>query len=166
MAQPVCGPNVEIRGWQADAQGPSAFAYANGYLYVGYRTTSIIARFELSDISVPNPLQGELIADFSRVGGKVDIIDMSFSQDGRLLVSTASMGGVWAIEPDPRSPFVPQARTPNAIDMRRLTGNSRAKCSNIAVDSLGHIYLCSNNDDNQEPNPVAVGTIYRAVMDA
>lgn len=162
VAEVFLNKDVAVDGWAGDLLGPSGFAYKDGYLYVGYRTSSVIARFQISD-SVEQ-VTGELVADFSKVEGKVDIIDMAFDLKGFLLVSTASMGGVWGVAPDPEQPFQPLNRTPNAIDLRALTGNEKTKCSNIAVDSHGRVYICSNNHDSEQIAPSIVGTIYRAVM--
>lgn len=86
----------------------------------------------------------------------------SAAPTGTLLVSTASLGGVWAFDPNPSHVFRPTGPKPNLVALRALTGNQKTKCSNIALDSDGDLYICTNNDD---ANLVTTtGTIYRFNM--
>ncbi len=164
LGKKVLDENSQISGRSAKTKGPSALAVRNGYLYVGYRTSSVITKFKLNSQGIPTT--GELIADFSAVSDKVDIIDMVFDKSGNLYVSTASLGGIWKIANNLSIPFIPTTPIPNAIDLRKLTGNTKTKCSNIMIDDSNQLYICSNNHDSDISSPSIVGVVYRANLNS
>lgn len=152
--------NIKGRS-EKSVKGPSALAVHDGYLYAGYRTSSVIARFKLNKKGIPK--KGQLIADFSTLD-KVDIIDIAFDLIGNLYISTASLGGVWIIAPNEKQPFIPSDETPNAVDLRQLTKNDMTKCSNILIAKNNQIYICTNNHDTKVASPDIVGVVYRATI--
>ncbi|MCZ6598370.1 MAG: hypothetical protein O7B99_12080, partial [Planctomycetota bacterium] len=93
------------------ALGPSALAAHDGYLYVGYRTSSTVFRFPLeNDGSLVEPKIGELIAVFEpwspEENRSANLIDLTFDSKGRLFVSCAQEGRIWNVGvPDPESVF-------------------------------------------------------------
>jgi WD40 repeat protein len=169
------GPKLLIRAGgklrKIAALGPSALAVRDGYLYVGYRTTSVILRFPLrKDGSLQNSKNGELIAVFEPFDPKTqrsaNLIDMAFNPNGELFVSCSKEGRIWNIgKPDPsqvfqgndQSPGRPTSAAPFA-DLRVLLGKKTA-CGNILFDKDGRLFLCAGNYDT--PSRKLAGVIYR-----
>ncbi|MCZ6597626.1 MAG: hypothetical protein O7B99_08315, partial [Planctomycetota bacterium] len=156
------------------ALGPSALAAHDGYLYVGYRTSSTVFRFALeNDGSLVEPKIGELIAVFEpwspEENRSANLIDLTFDSKGRLFVSCAQEGRIWNVGvPDPESVFdgVDHAQEPTwnrpYVDLKQLTSNPRARVGNIAFDEEDRLYVCSGNYDS---GTALAGVIYRAVFE-
>jgi len=152
------------------AMGPSALAAHDGYLYVGFRTSSFVVRFPLeANGGVKKPLVGEVVAQFEPYdAGKrrsADLMDMAFNSKGELFASCASAGRVWKIGvPDPNRVFDGRddlgTNNQPYVDLRALTDNPKAKCGNIVFDEADRLYICSGNYDS---GTRIAGVIYRAV---
>jgi len=161
---------------QVQLFGHSALASHEGYLYVGFRTSSVVVRFpidadgELVRGGDSELLRGELIAVFNpwdtEAGASANLIDLRFNSRGELFVSCAERGRVWNIGiPDPSQPFdgvdvadVPTANRP-FLDLRVLTDNPKARVGNIAFDEEDRLFVCSGNYDSGTD---IAGVIYRA----
>ena len=161
----------EVR--EVDLFGHSALAVHDGYLYIGYRTSSVVVRVPLdASGDLVKPVTAELIAEFqpydARTRKSANLIDMRFNSKGELFVSCASKGRVWKIGvPDPGRVFDGNdaragSPTPNQpyLDLPLLTGNPKARVGNIAFDDRDRLYVCSGNYDS---GTRIAGVIYRAV---
>ncbi|MFT5288169.1 MAG: hypothetical protein ACI8QS_000298 [Planctomycetota bacterium] len=179
-SRPVLGARVRVSSpmgvKEMDVAGPSALTLRDGYMYVGYRTASVVLRFPLqengdfvqpADGGLP---VGELIAAFepwdAERGRSANLIDLTFGPDGRLFASTASEGKIWCIgQPDPARPFYGNDQTdrqptaPPALRLADLTGKP-SRTGNIQFDDEGRLYICSGNYDSD--STVLAGVIYRA----
>ena len=158
---------------QVEALGASALAERDGYLYVGYRTSSVVLRWKLlPDGALDIEGGAELIAAFEpwdrakRRSG--NLIDITFDSKGALYAALAESGRVWRIGvPDPKKPFYGNdqtGRTTTAtpyVDLPSLTGKPKARCGNIVFDERDRLYLCSGNYDSDSKK--LAGVIYRAV---
>ncbi len=174
-SQMVLGPKQEVliggKLRKLAALGPSALVVRDGFLYVGYRTTSVILRFALGkDGSLQKGKPGELIAVFEPYDPKTrrsaNLIDMAFNPQGELFVSCSKEGRIWNIgRPDPAHVFQgddqradrPTSAPPYA-DLRVLLGKKTA-CGNILFDKDGRLFLCAGNYDT--PSRQLAGVIYR-----
>ena len=155
-----------------EALGPSALEARDGYLYVGYRTSSIVLRFPVhADGALVEPTVGELIAVFepwdAERGRSANLIDIAFDSKGQLFVACAQEGRVWNVGvPDPARVFdgvdVGASPTENRpyVDLREFLGNPRARCGNITFDGEDRLYVCSGNYDS---GTEIAGVIYRAL---
>jgi len=160
-----------------EALGASALEAHDGYLYLGFRTSSIVLRFPVDDdgtlIDDPEAGEpvGELIAVFEpwnpETKRSANLIDMAFDAGGRLYVACAQQGRVWNVgRPDPGHVFdgVDVGDSPTAnqpyVDLRQLTSNPRARVGNIAFDEDDRLYICSGNYDS---GTELAGVVYRAV---
>jgi len=153
-----------------EALGPSALEARDGWLYVGYRTSSIILRFAVTDDGeLVQPIVGELVAVFepwdSERGRSGNLIDIAFNSRGELHAALANHGRIWNIgRPDPESVFdgvdVGDNPTTNVpyVDLPALTGNPRSRCGNITFDEDDALYLCSGNYDS---GTELAGVVYR-----
>lgn len=114
-SRPLLDAGVDVRlGGEVRtirALGPSAVAARDGFLYLGYRTSSLVLRFPIDRRGdLLRPVVGELIAVFSpwdvEAGKSADLVDIAFDPEGRLYVSCAQRGRVWCVgAPDPSRPF-------------------------------------------------------------
>jgi len=166
----VFGAHVQVRvgGRQTSlyVEGHSALAAFGDWLYVGFRTTSQIVRFPLDERGdLVRPIVGELIARFDpwdpATKHSADLMDIAFNPRGELFVSTAHAGRIWKVgRPDPSRVFDGTAGTSETpyLDLRRSSGNLRAKCGNITFDDSGNLYLCSGNYDS---GTNLAGVVYR-----
>ncbi|HED66377.1 MAG TPA: hypothetical protein ENJ09_12590 [Planctomycetes bacterium] len=178
-SEKVLGRAVDLRLGgrirRVEALGASALEARDGYLYVGYRTSSIVVRFPIEEETgkLVEPVVGELVAVFEpwdpESGRSANLIDIAFSSKGELFVSCASNGRVWNIGiPDPENVFdgvdVGDNPTRNRpfLDLPSMTANPRARCGNITFDEEDRVYLCSGNYDS---GTRLAGVIYRAVRD-
>lgn len=148
------GSEVVLRGKNMGGikgtDGPSALARLGEYLYVGFRTTGRIVRFQLDGDNIVQPARGELIADFS---GSKQLIDLAARGADELFVSLKS-GEIWQIPVERKKIYRPRGRTPYFII-------KHANLSNITVDTDGRLYVCTNNYDDTSSQ--TGGTIYRIV---
>ena len=165
----VLGDRVDVRfgGELRELQflGHSALAARDGWLYVGYRTSSAVVRFPLeADGDLVQPVVGELIAVFEpwdpEVGKSANLMDMAFDPSGDLYVACARGGRVWRVgRPDPERVFDGIDGEHPWVDLVELTGNPRAGVGNITFDDAGRLLFCSGNYDKDSR---MAGVIYRA----
>jgi len=158
----------EVRS--VEVLGASALEALDGYLYVGFRTSSVILRLPLDARgAVPEGAVAELVAVFEpwndASGRSANLIDLAFGPGGELYVSCAENGRIWNIgQPDPSQVFngidVGQNPTANQpfVDLPAITSNPRARCGNITFDAEGRLYMCSGNYDS---GTELAGVIYR-----
>src|SRR5690606_5144835 len=95
---------------EVEVLGPSAVAAFGGYLYIGYRTSSVVIRVPITPTGdIVKGAAAELIAVFepwdpqTRRSG--DLFDMAFNSRGELFVSMGRAGRIWRLTPDPARPF-------------------------------------------------------------
>ena len=137
--------------------GHSAVVAHDGYLYLGFRTSSVVIRFTLdADGDIVDPETAELIAVFepwsSTTRRSANLIDLAFDRKGDLFAACAEQGRVWKIgRPDPTRVFdgvdVGENPTKNQpwLDLRALTGKAKARVGNIVFDDAGRLFVCSGN---------------------
>ena len=170
----VLGPRVTVsapgRRQEMELLGPSAAAARDGYLYLGYRTSSVIVRFRLDERgALVRPAVAELIAVFepwnAAAGRSASLIDMAFNSRGELFVSCAKQGRIWKVGvPDPARPFHgnDQEERPTSappwVDLEAFTGQ-RTSTGNIVFDAKDRLYICVGNYDSGSQ---LAGAIYRA----
>ena len=174
-SRPVLGPRVRVRhpGGEREMEvlGPSAVAVHGGYMYVGYRTSSVVLRFPLGaegELLVDGG--GELIAVFEPWSAETErsanLIDIAFDSQGELYVSCAEEGGIWKVgRPDPARPFYGDDASERAtsaplyVDLAAHTGE-KTGCGNITFDDQDRLYICVGNYDSDDAR--IAGAIYRA----
>lgn len=175
-SRPVLGPFATVRtpGGVARVEllGPSAAVARDGYLYLGYRTSSVVVRFPIDDAGgLVTPAVGELVAVFepwdAERGRSANLIDLAFNSRGELFVSCATEGRVWRVgRPDPERPFYgddsgERATTaPPFVDMAAMTGR-RTNVGNLVFDDRDRLYLCAGNYDTDSDK--IAGVVYRAI---
>jgi hypothetical protein len=104
-AEVVLGAGVDVSGAGRRAFfGHSALAAHDGWLYIGYRTSSAIVRIALdAELRPQRPIVAELVARFDafdpRTLRSADITDMDFDDDGRLYVISARPARVYRFRP-------------------------------------------------------------------
>lgn len=170
-SRPVLGSSarLDFRGEvrEVPLYGHSALAVHDGYLYVGYRTSSVVARFALDADGDLGGAPGELIAAFepwnAELGDSANLMDLAFNSQGELFVSCATRGRVWNVGvPDPNHVFSglwSGASADPYVDLPEATGKDRARVGNILFDAEDRLYMCSGNYDGA--NGLG-GVIYRA----
>lgn len=169
----VLGPRVLLRHpggeRRVELLGPSAAVAHGGFLYLGYRTSSVVVRVPLTPRGdLVRPVVAELVAVFEPWDPvrrrSANLIDLAFDRAGALYVSCAKEGRIWKIDdPDPRRPFYGNDRSgrpttaPPWVDLRRVTGRPTA-CGNLLVDPEDRVYVCVGNYDRDRE---LAGAIYR-----
>ena len=170
----VLGPHVFVRTPGGERQlellGPSAAVANSGYLYLGYRTSSVIVRFRVDEQGdLVRPAVAELIAVFEPWDAdqqrSANLIDMDFNSRGELFVSCAKEGRIWKLGvPDPARPFYGNDQgtrpttAPPFIDLQSFTGK-KTGTGNIVFDDQDRLYICVGNYDS---GTLLAGAIYRA----
>lgn len=170
----VLGPRVAMRlpgGEVRDIEvlGACAVAARDGYLYIAYRTSSVVIRLPIADNGAILPGRpAELIAVFepfnAQAGRSADIFDIELNSKGDLFVSAAREGRIWRLTPDPDRPFYGNDQTPKPtsappfVDLAKLLGK-KASCGNILIDDQDRLYICTRSDDIGDSE--LKGTIYR-----
>jgi len=164
---------------EVEVLGPSAVAIHGGFMYIAFRTSSIVVRIPLDETgdvarNADGKVAGDLIAVFEpwnpekkRSG---NLYDIDMSADGELFVSMGYAGRVWRITPDPDRPFYGNDQTPDRptttppyIDMSECLGR-KSGCNNIHVDrDADYLYISNRTNDNGEGQ--IHGTIYRVKLD-
>lgn len=148
--------------------GQSALAYRDGWLYVGYRTSSVILRFPLDERFEPvEPIRAQLVARFDPydplTGHSANITDMVFDETGRLYVVSAKPASVYRFQPDPQQVFDGRSGRAEAwLDLAEVTGNPRMKSENLLVHD-GYLFVTSG--DGYAYQNGAAGTVYRIAID-
>ncbi|MCP3904520.1 MAG: hypothetical protein GY715_12905 [Planctomycetes bacterium] len=171
QADPEAGPppgEVVLRGQATFMEGHSALAYRDGWLYVGTRTTSVIARMKLDENFDPvDPSTLEVVARFDpwdRVTGRsANLTDMDFDDAGRLYVVSASPARIYRFTPDPQRVFDARAgRADPWLDLDALTRSDDAaepvKSENV-LHHDGWLYVTTGNGYHYQAG--AHGTVYR-----
>jgi hypothetical protein len=164
----ILDSNLTIRGeGLGQFHGHSMLAERDGYLYIGYRTSSVIARIPLGEDKLPlQPIVGELIAMFDpydpRTKKSANLTDMAFGPDGDLYVISAQPARVYRFRPDPVRVFDGRSGASSAwADMAALTNNPRMKGENVLVDDAGNVFVTSG--DAYDFQYGTGGTVYKIV---
>ncbi len=157
--------NIYIKGKGMQRfYGQSAIAYHDGYLYVGYRTSSVILRFAMDKDGEPKlPIEAEIVAKlepFDPVTGKsANLTDITFDQQGRIYVVSAQPAKVYRFKPNPKKVFdISTVRQEAYLDLAQMTSNPKMKIENIMIDDTD-LYVASS--DGYDYQNGAFGTIYR-----
>jgi hypothetical protein len=145
--------------------GPSALAERDGWLYIGYRTTSQVIRLRLDEDGTPQrPIRAQLVATFDpydpATGTSANITDITFDSRGWLYVLSANGGLVHRFLPNPRT--VHDARGGRArpwLHLGERTGKPKIKCENLFIDSRDRLFITSG--DGYAYQDGADGTVYR-----
>ncbi|MFG0329150.1 MAG: hypothetical protein ACF8PN_04555 [Phycisphaerales bacterium] len=160
---------IHLRGvGERSFHGMSALANNDGWLYIGYRTSSVIVRVPLDDDGrVKRPITGELVARFDpydpTTGRSANLTDMAFDERGRLYVISAQPARVYRFTPDPKRVFdARDDRVEPWADMAALTGNPTMKSENLLVHG-DWLYITSG--DGYAYQAGADGTVYRVHID-
>jgi hypothetical protein len=162
----VLGERVMIEGAGEQTHlGHSMLAQRDGWLYVGYRTSSTIVRYPMNaDGTLVTPIVGQLVARFEpwdpESGRSANLTDMDFDAQGRLYVISAQPARVYRFTPDPKKIY--DATQPGAMpwaDMASLTDNPQMKGENVLVDPQGRVYVTSG--DAYGHTPGYGGAVYR-----
>ncbi len=176
-SRPVLNSTVQVRypGGEQEMQllGPSSVAQDDGFLYVGYRTSSVVLRFALhEDGDIVRSADGKATADLIGVfepwdtatGRSGNLYDIAIGPAGDVFVSMGTEGRIWRFAPDPAKPFFGNDQTdrptttPPFLDMSELLGR-RTGCNNLFADhESGYLYISSRNNDTCGR---IHGTIYR-----
>lgn len=165
----VLGAALNVRGHgRMTLYGHSALAVRDGFLYLGYRTSSVIVRLPLKrDGTLVRPVVGELVARFDPFDGKTlrsaNITDIAFDAQGRLYVVNAIPARVHRFTPDPD--VVYDGRTGQSapwLDLAARLGKRRLKIENLLAAD-GYLYICSGDGYGYQKG--AVGTVYRVRID-
>lgn len=148
--------------------GQSALAYHEGYLYIGYRTSSAIIRIAVKSDGTPyRPIRADFIAQFEpfdpETRKSANITDIAFDTRGRLHVLTAQPARVWRFQPSPAKPYQQDdpSNTP-WIDMAQLTQNPKMKSENILLDAKDRLYITAA--DAYNPDDKTHGSVYRVTQ--
>lgn len=162
----VMDHRIKLRGQRRqELFGQSMLAYRDGWLYVGYRTSSVIVRIRLDRDNLPvQPIVGEMIARFDPYDPKTrksaNLTDMVFGPEGDLYVVSAQPARVYRFSPDPKHAFDGRTgATPAWADLSKLTNNPKMKSENLLVDDAGRVYVTSG--DAYAFQYGSGGTIYR-----
>lgn len=151
-------------GSRAEYRGQSALAYHDGYLYIAYRTSSVILRVPVdSDMNVIEPIGAELVARFdpfhADTATSANVTDMGFDEKGRLYVISAQPSRVFRFTPDPSNVY--DARNGRAeawADLSAVTYNPQMKSENVLYAD-GWVYVTSGDGYGYQQG--ADGTVYR-----
>ncbi len=179
-SRPVLGPRTLLRypGGEREMEvlGASSVAVHGGYLYVGYRTSSVVVRFALDSTGdlvrrADGRIAGELIAVFEPWDAATqrsgNLYDLGFSEAGDLFVSMGTEGRVWRFTPNPEAPFYGNDQSgrptsaPPFVDLSQALGK-KAGCNNIMVDGTAYLYISSRSNDTGTGR--LRGTIYRVAL--
>lgn len=162
----VLDEKIEVEGLGLQRfYGHSMLAERDGWLYLGYRTSSVIVRFRLDSSGDPvRPIRAQLVARFDpydpATRRSANLTDMAFGPDGDLYVISAQPSRVYRFRPDPTRVF--DGRTGRAgawADMAALTANPRMKSENVLVDDAGRVFVTSG--DAYAYQAGGGGTVYR-----
>lgn len=177
-SRPILDPRL-IVSWpggerEMELLGPSAVGAHGGYLYIGYRTSSVVVRVPLdAEGEIVRRGDGRIVAELIAVFEPWDpetkrsgnLFDLTLSPGGELFVSMGTEGKVWRFRPDPARPFYGDdhsGRTTTAapfLDLSALSGKPTG-CNNVLVSADGYLYVSTRNNDAGE-GPWR-GTVYRA----
>lgn len=145
--------------------GHSMLAARDGWLYIGYRTSSVIVRVPLeADGSLKQPIVGELVARFDpydpSTRKSANLTDMVFGPEGDLYVISAQPSKVYRFRPDPTNIFDGRSGQSQAwANLAELTQNPKMKSENVLVDDRGRVFVTSG--DAYAYQAGNGGTVYR-----
>jgi hypothetical protein len=169
----VLGEEVAVKGLGRQRYlGQSMLAEHDGYLYVGYRTSSVIVRIKLDETTKRpvRPVEAELVARFTpwdpRTRETSDLTDMCFDARGRLHVVSAEPAAVHRFVPDPGRVYDGRRAggTPPWLDLAGRLGKRKMKSENLLVDDRGRLYVTSGDGYSYQAG--ADGTVYRVTETA
>ena len=161
----VLGSRIRMRdGSEQELYGHSALATHGDWLYIGYRSSSVILRIKLDAKHQPvQPIVGELVATFDPYdpasGKSANLTDMCVDDKGRVYVVSAKPSRVYRFSPDPKHVF--DGRTgqqPAWADMAAATANPKMKSENVLFHN-GWLYITSGDGYSYQAG--ADGTVYR-----
>ncbi|HWP40957.1 MAG TPA: hypothetical protein VNL70_08525, partial [Tepidisphaeraceae bacterium] len=148
----VMDDKIQIRGQGLQSHlGHSMLAERDGWLYIGFRTSSTILRLRLDEQGLPvEPILAELIARFDaydpHTGRSANLTDMVFGPEGDLYVIAAQPARIYRFRPDPDHVFDGRSgRARPWADLAALTNNPRMKSENVLVDSGGRVFVTSGD---------------------
>jgi hypothetical protein len=148
--------------------GHSMLAHQDGWLYVGYRTSSQIVRIRLDEDHLPvQPIVGQLVAMFDpydpRTRRSANLTDMDFDDQGRLYVISAHPSRVYRFTPRPTEVFDARGagREP-WLDLATHLRQPGLKSENILL--VGNDVYITAADTYGESD--AISAIYRVRTDA
>jgi hypothetical protein len=161
----VLGHRIEVEGLGAqDYFGHSALAVHGEWMYLGYRTSSVIVRFALDQGGRPRrPLVAQRLAVLDpfdpRTGRSADLTDIDVDRWGRVYAVSALPASVHRFTPVQGSVYDGRSgRDRPWLDLAARLGKPRLKCENLLVD--GDRLFVSTGDayDFQQG---ADGAVYR-----
>ncbi len=163
---------VEVEGLGPQTYyGQSALAYHDGWLYIAYRTSSVIVRVPVDEaFDVVQPIRAELVARFEPYDPvekrSADLTDMGFDDRGRLYVVAAQPARIYRFTPDPAHVFDarPGVETPRQpwVHLAEVMGNPKMKSENVLFHD-GYLYVTSG--DGYDYQAGADGTVYRVAVE-
>ena len=169
----VVGTALQIRGHgRLELLGHSALAVNDAYLYIGYRTSSVIVRIPITeDGLVKQPIEGELVARFEPydpiTGRSANITDIAFDSKGRLYVVAAQPARIYRFKPNPSDVYDAADGAQPWLDLAEVTGNPTLKAENILIEEgaggRNRIFITTGNGYDFQDG--ALGTVYRATID-
>lgn len=161
------GSRVELVGHGVrELYGHSALAARDGWLYLGYRTSSVIVRLRLDDDLVPvRPIRAELLARFEpydpRTRRSANITDIGFDDRGRCYAVSAQPARIHRFTPDPDRVYDGVDGEP-WLDLAARVGNPRTKAENLLYHD-GWLFVTTG--DGYAYQAGAAGTVYRVRVD-
>lgn len=148
--------------------GHSMIAVRDGWVYLGFRTSSVILRVRESDLRRAGgsgaPLRAQLLAVFDpfdrATGVTADLTDMAFDDAGDLYVVSAKPARLFRFRPDPRR--VPDFRGGKGAwaDLFVIAGKPKMKIESLLVEGRGRVLVTSADAAPGQPKGWA-GTVYR-----
>jgi hypothetical protein len=165
----VVGEEIEIAGLGKQKYlGQSGLASDGQWLYVSYRTSSVVVRMKLDENgTVVKPIVGELVAKFvpydPATRKSSDITDIALDPQGRLYVICAEPTRIHRFTPDPANVYDATAGSSKEpwFDLAATLGNPKLKGENLMIDPQGRVYITSTQGYPFQKG--AEGTVYRLV---
>jgi hypothetical protein len=145
--------------------GQSALAERDGWLYVAYRTSSVVIRIKLSADGTPSlPVVAQKLAQLDpydpTTRKSANITDMAFDSRGRLYIVSANGGVIHRFQPDPKEVYDGRTgKTEPWLRLGKVTNRAKMKCENILIDNEDRVYITSGDGYSYQQG--ADGTVYR-----
>ena len=173
----IAGKTFLVGGKPVEFLGHSALAARDdGYLYLGFRTSSTVVRIAMRDLrprSGGSPVPAQLLAQFEPYDPvrqrQSDLTDMAFGPDGDLYVIGAKPARIWRLTPNPRLPLIATFGSPGEpawAELHALTQNPKMKIEALTVDPRGNVYVTSADKQPDHAISCLAGTVYRITNDA
>lgn len=184
-AEYVLGDTFDVDGLGKQRYfGHSMLAKDGEYLYLGFRTSSVIVRLRLEDVASlprydprhPHIPRAQLIARFDpfdpETGATADLTDMTYAppaspgESGSLVVISAKPARLYRFHPSPDHVFDARSASPDGpppyADLSVLTANPKMKAEAVLVAPDGSIYVTSaDRAPGSALEKGLAGTIYR-----